>query len=297
MNEKSDEPLLARPEDRPDFGRGRGGPPLIPIVLVLLVAAGLAVYWFYGSGDSEEPAPPPVVAPQPQPEPPPAPDIPPIEPEAEPAEAVAQPAPEPEPVPEPVLTLETSDEVVVEELSAAGADELLANGLTYESLVDRGAALVESLSRGQVPHKLLRINPPQEKFSVQEQGDVLYLDPASYRRYDDYADAVASLDTEQLAGMFHHLRPLLEQVFEAQGFPADEFDNTLIRALDRIIAAPSLAEPPQVKSGIKSYKYVDPELEGLPELEKQLLRMGPENTAKIQAQARALREALLGPVR
>ena len=38
---------------------------------------------------------------------------------------------------------------------------------------------------------------------------------------------------------------------------------------------------------------MDPDLEQRTALEKQLLRMGPENVARIQEQARALRTALL----
>ena len=41
------------------------------------------------------------------------------------------------------------------------------------------------------------------------------------------------------------------------------------------------------------YKYADASLEQLPGVQKQLLRMGPENTSRIQQKARALRAALL----
>jgi hypothetical protein len=41
------------------------------------------------------------------------------------------------------------------------------------------------------------------------------------------------------------------------------------------------------------YRYADPQLEELVPLQKQLLRMGPENIRRIKLQARALREGLL----
>ena len=40
------------------------------------------------------------------------------------------------------------------------------------------------------------------------------------------------------------------------------------------------------------YEYADPSLESLPPLQKQLLRMGPENLERIQVYLRALRGEL-----
>jgi hypothetical protein len=41
------------------------------------------------------------------------------------------------------------------------------------------------------------------------------------------------------------------------------------------------------------YVFADPALENLPTVQKQLLRMGPDNISRIKQQARALREGLL----
>ena len=43
-----------------------------------------------------------------------------------------------------------------------------------------------------------------------------------------------------------------------------------------------------------NWVYMDPELESLTALQKQVLRMGPENAELIQQKARELRGALLG---
>lgn len=42
-----------------------------------------------------------------------------------------------------------------------------------------------------------------------------------------------------------------------------------------------------------NWVYIDPELEALSSLQKQVLRMGPENSGIIQAKARELRGAVL----
>jgi hypothetical protein len=119
------------------------------------------------------------------------------------------------------------------------------------------------------------------------------MDPAGYRRYDAYATAIAELDTELLADTFHRFRPLLEGAYGALGYSPGDMDNALIRALDRVLATPEISDPIPVKKVEAVYKYVDPSLEKLPAVQKQLLRMGPDNVAKIKNQAAALRRALL----
>ena len=44
--------------------------------------------------------------------------------------------------------------------------------------------------------------------------------------------------------------------------------------------------------GVKSYEFADPRLEGLSSIEKQLLRLGPENLERVQTKAAELAAAL-----
>ena len=69
----------------------------------------------------------------------------------------------------------------------------------------------------------------------------------------------------------------------------------MIRALDRVLLTPEITEPIELKRKEAIYQYADPELEELTDLQKQLLRMGPDNIDKVKRQAAALRAALLDP--
>ncbi len=287
--------MQADPSERmSDLGQD-GGPPMVPILAGLVVLVAIAAWWFSGPDEtptpepvrSVEPAPPPAPAPEPEPEP--APDIP--EPPPTPA-----PAPEPAPTPvpaAPALTLEVSDDALREQFSPALVDGPLAPILQADNLIERGAAVLDGLSRGGLQYKLLPVTPPEGKFAVRKQGNQAVMDPAGYRRYDAYARAIESMDTELLVAGFNRFRPLLEEAYAMLGYNAEDFDNTLVRGLDRIIAAPVIEAPLEVRKIEAVYKYENPDLERLPELHKQLLRAGPENTRRIQAKARALREALL----
>jgi hypothetical protein len=61
------------------------------------------------------------------------------------------------------------------------------------------------------------------------------------------------------------------------------------------LTTPVIVEPLKLTRESVTYKFADPDLEGLMPLQKQLLRAGPENTRRIQQQAKALKEALLNP--
>ncbi|MEP4485375.1 MAG: DUF3014 domain-containing protein [Halioglobus sp.] len=264
---------------------------LIGVAVIIAIAA---VVYFYLDQPEEvtqapPPAPPPIVTPAPAPEQPPALDIP------EPMPAIPVEPNEPEPDPEPALTLEASDEELRRDLSDAGESELLDSVLKNNDLVQRSTSMIDGMSRGILLGKVLPVAPPKGKFStVTEQGNE-YMDPAGYERYDSYAESIEALDTGTLASTFHRFRPLLEEAYSTLGYPKEDFDNALIRALDRVLLTPEITEPIELKRKEAIYQYADPELEELTDLQKQLLRMGPDNIDKIKRQAAALRAALLDP--
>jgi hypothetical protein len=272
-----------------------------PVGLLIAAAAVLAVIiWlllFLRTERGEPPAPERALAPAPvasrqpaepavEPELPPAPDI----PEALPL--VTPPGAEPE-TPPPPLTLEESDAALRETLAGAGDEELLSQLLRGDHLVARGASVIDALSRGLVLRKLIPLAPPAGDYATFEQQGRLYMNPAGYRRYDSYANAIAGLDTGRLARAFHRFRPLLEGAYAELGYQGEDLDNALIRVLDRILATPEIRSPIAVARVEAIYKYRDQALEALPSLQKQLLRTGPDNVVKIKRQASALRAELL----
>jgi hypothetical protein len=252
----------------------------------------VGVYFFSSTQTPTVEAPlaiaPPVRISTPEPaiELPPAPDIP-KKPEPAPVAVNEEPA-------IPPVTLETSDEELRNGLSTQSTSVLLSTALANENLIERSVSVVDSLSRGALPFKALPITPPSEKFSVLTVDDQDYMNTESYHHYDSYAQTIGELDTQTLTSNFNRFRPLLEQAYAGLGYPAQDFDNALIRTLDRVLATPQLREPIALKKKESVYIYADTQVEQLTEMQKLLLRMGPDNLALIQAQAKDLREALLG---
>ena len=280
-------------EDRLSDTQSRRGPSNGLLLAAVVVVVAITLFVFLRNSNKElPPEVPSAVQSIPDQVPvaelklPPAPDIPPAvpQPEAKPLEAMPA---------APAITLEDSDMLLRESLGPATESTLLAPMLAQDDLIEHGASLADSFSRGLVPRKMLPISPPTKPFSTIEVDGQSYLDPMSYQRYDSYTNAIMGLDMAQLAASFHRFRPLLEQAYGGLGYSPEEFDNALIRTLDRILGTPEIDQPIAVQRVEAIYKFVDPALEELSPLQKQMIRMGPDNTAKIKQQAAALRGELL----
>lgn len=278
-------------EDRLEGDSGRGGFPVGRVVLVLAILGAAFLLWRSMGDKPVEVVAEPVAIEEVAFEPPPLPPAEDIPPRPEPVVEVVAEAPVEQPPALPPLT--ESDDVVRAQMGAAGVGGVLTPLEQQQNLIQQGTALIDGLSRGVVLRKLLPLDPPKGAFTAIEEGDQLYMNPVSYQRYDGYAETIASLDTSTMVDSFHTLRPLYEEAYGQLGLNPDDFDNALIRALDRVLATPEIEDPIALTRKSVMYKYADPQLEQLTPMQKQLLRMGPDNIRRIKEQARALREGLL----
>ena len=92
---------------------------------------------------------------------------------------------------------------------------------------------------------------------------------------------------------FHWTRPLLETAYSELGYPGETLGGALMTAIDTLLATPAIKAPMVLKRDSVLYQYADPTIEALPPVQKQLLRMGRENSAALKAWLRELRAALL----
>lgn len=302
--------MRAEPDEHSEHVTPRSRFPYVELLLAVVLAAGLAAFWFW----SQRETPPattvvtvpaiPAATPESAPELPATPDIPPrvdavaaAIPESTAAptdglaagQAVAPAAPD---VVAP-LTPEQADALLRQKLSEAGARPVLKKLLVDYQPLEVSAALIDGLGRGVILRKFLPAVSHSEKFSVVTQDDGYYMDPNGFMRYDAYADAIAALDIGVLVNAFHVLRPAYEQAYGYLGLDPGDFDNAVIRILDLVLTTPEIGEPIPLVPKAVVYLYADPGLESLPAVQKQLLRMGPDNIRRIKQQAQALRDGLL----
>jgi hypothetical protein len=252
------------------------------VIAVVVIAA-----WFLLGNEETTPAPVAVATSKPVaielPTLPPAEDI--------PMRETVEPAPVVEP--EVVLTDAEQNRMLNIALSAATENALFEQLLQSENLAERGTALVDGMKNGIILRKFLPIPAVKGPFSVATENEKIYMGTAGYSRYDSYAEAVANLNAEILINSFHQFRPFLEKIYGALGMASDDVDNAIIGGLDQIIATPELTEAIELELKSVMYTFADPRLEALGSLQKQLLRMGPDNIRLIKSKTTEIREGLL----
>ncbi len=262
-------PEELRYEPSPAVDRPRSSVAMAAVlaVFVVLIAAGGATYYFMRRA-APEPAPavtPPETAPAPAPVAPPA--------------RVTLPP------------LDTSDPFVREQLAGLGSEEWR-GWLESDGLARRFAAAVYALSDGKSPRKAVERPFLSGRFAVAEEGDRTVIDPSSYARYDRIAAVFTAIDPEQAKTTYRLLHPLLDGAWSEIGPPDVPLDTALGRAIDNLLAAPEAPASAEVILHEGLYRFADPALEAATPAQKHLMRMGPENAAKVRAALRRLRVAV-----
>ena len=209
-------------------------------------------------------------------------------PPAPPAPAEVEPATPSEPLP----PLTESDAFVRGRAAGLSARPELAKWLAGEGLVHRFVAAVDAVANGESPRDSLRELAPQSPFRTAQRGGRLYVDPASWSRYDLATAVFASLDAEACARLHRVLLPLFEAAYAELGRNAGRFDDALARAFRELLRAPVRDGEVELVPGIRSHDFADPALEALSPAQKHLLRLGPANARRVQSKLRELAPAL-----
>ena len=271
-------------------------PLVIGLALGLLIIA-VGGFFYFGSDDSalvdesrvvSLPIPEPVpVTPQPVQEP---------EPEPEPLlDTVPDPIPE---VPAFVLPLLAgSDGLIRDGLMSLSRHEGMNQWVAVNDLIRKFVGFTNGVSEGRVVRDPVRMLAPQGAFPVIPVNDtVSLLDPKGYARYDRFVDIFDSLDSEGVADLYLLVMPLLDQAYNELGLPSGTINETLFKAIGRLLEVPRMTREIRLVRPVVMYEFEDPNLERLSPAQKQMLRMGPDNTRRLQAKlseiSRALRAAL-----
>ena len=264
-----------------------------PIFLGILFAGILATLVFIlMTGDYGEPTvPEELVMVQPPVEPAPAP----IEAEV-PAAPIAAPVAtevQPKTPPAPVVTEETGDRYARESIDAVNGGKALAQFVAGDYVVERAVAIIDALRRGEVPYKLLPVGKPSTTFPISDNGLRVTLDTAGFSRYDGFAQWVGGLDTTALVSLLNDYEMIATQALTRMGVSDFDIRSAVLAATTQILSTPQVAVDAELMRREANWVYMDPELEALSSLQKQVLRMGPENADIVQQKARDIRGALL----
>ena len=268
------------------------------VIAVAALLAVVAVAGYYYLNQPEEPQ----VQPQPEPTEVQVPDALPEKPiptetipEPEPEPEVVQPKPEPKPVEvktepaKPKLpALNQSDAFVREQTLDAFKGLSISDVLLNKNLARQFVVFVDNLAHGELARKASPLIGPKQSFDALDVTNKTYLDPDSYHRYDMYADLLETMNTDAVVKTYKLLLPILSDAFAELGYEDVTFNQRVKAAIKEMLNAPIIEQPIELTSISVNYKFKDSDLENLPDAQKLMIRMGPENTRKVKAALRTV---------
>ncbi len=187
-----------------------------------------------------------------------------------------------------IKDLQEAERFVKENGKLISSHSFMSKLLKQDFILHKLVASVANVANGETPASTLYFLAPKQRFSVKKTGGKTYIDPASYKRYDEIVDFFVSIDEEKFANIFNTIRPAINFIYSQLGYPEKDFYKVLKKAADNILKTPILEKEPELVKGVINYKFKDYNLESLSPIQKQLLRMGPENIRRIKSKVLSL---------
>jgi Protein of unknown function (DUF3014) len=181
-------------------------------------------------------------------------------------------------------------------LASLSASPELARWLATDGLIQQMANAIDLVSRGQSPARELSVLKPVGPFETARSGRTVTIDPDSYRRFDGVARAVSSLDANAVANVYRTIHPRLEEAYRGLGRSSLTLDQAVGSALQVLIDTPDVTGPVALMPGPgATLAYADVRLQQLLPAQKQIVRMGPENAARVRETLREIKAAIERP--
>jgi hypothetical protein len=261
---------------RPGRKPARWGFPLL--VGVLLVAGGTLYYFWPLRPDPQPPAQAPASPPA--------------------AQARAEPPRIEHPIEAPVApsaplpALGESDATLRTALAGLFGNPVFEQLFQRQDIVRHFVATIDNLPRKTVAQRLMPLTPVPGPFRTAGSEDSIVVGPDNAARYTPYVRALEALDSATLVATYVHLYPLFQQAYAELGYPARYFNDRVFEVIDHLLATPDVQGPIALRQPKVLYEYADPALQDLSAGQKMLVRMGPENEARVKLKLRELKRAL-----
>lgn len=221
-------------------------------------------------------------------------DVPVETPATEPDEAIAE-----EPAERTATKKSTRDTVAVaddkainQELAKHWSLGQLRKFFNLQEQARRLVITVDNLSGEHVPSQMRVTRGMPGLLQVDPDGENFTLSTRNYKRYDAFISFVESLNAKTVARLYARFYPLLQHTYEETGFPDQQFHARVLAAIDDMLAAPNVKGDVALVQPKVLYRFEDPDLEALSPGKKIMIRVGPENAARLKRVLRRLRTAI-----
>jgi Protein of unknown function (DUF3014) len=194
----------------------------------------------------------------------------------------------------PLPTLMDSDNAIQDSLGSIFDPKRLDELIIFRNFIDRVVVTIDNLPRTKLPVQHLPAKTPAGKFIVRKNSNgITEIDSENYKRYVPYVQLFEMADSRKLAALYFYFYPLFQEAYSNLGYKSAYFNDRVIVAIDDLLAAPELKEPPKLVQPSVFYKYADPQLEALSAGQKLMIRIGSNNAERVKIKLRELRDALI----
>lgn len=252
------------------------------VILVAVVLGGAVGLYFWL--ESEE-LPLQIVQQPPAPAPPPEPAI------LHPIEEIAPPDESATPA-EPLPALIDSDPALRAALEKLFGDRL-EKYFNLQDIARRFVATVDNLTLASAPLQVMPLKRAPGWLVTTGRGEKQSLSPRNAARYRPYIRLAEAAPTGALVAAYVRFYPLFQEQYERLGYPGKYFNDRVVQVIDHLLATPEVKGPVLLTQIHVLYQFADPTLEALSAGQKILVRIGPENAAKVKAKLLEIRSALV----
>ena len=200
---------------------------------------------------------------------------------------------------EPLPALAESDKAIAAGLAAAIDNDAFAKMMVNQDFVRRFVITIDNLPRKTYSQRFSPVKPIPGQFGVTRNGDQIRIAQENLARYALAVRTLEAVNTEKLVDLYVRYYPLFQEAYKEQGYPNAYFNDRLVESLDVMINAPASPGQLALSQPKVFYEYADASLEGLPAGQKIMLRMGPENAARVKVKLKEIRNLIAkeGPSR
>jgi hypothetical protein len=168
----------------------------------------------------------------------------------------------------------------------------------------RFVATVDNLGRAYAPASLWPVNPAGGRFVTETRDGAEIISADNSLRYTPHLLLLEQVDLRQAVAVYVQLYPVLQQAYQAIGYPNGRFNDRLIEVIDVLLATPERTWPLKVRLPVingplqparpwVTYEFDDPALQALSSGQRTLLRMGPVNQRRVKARLVAIRRLII----
>ena len=252
----------------------------IPLFVLTIAVAGYFIWQHTQQTEQPKPEPPRAEAP-------PAPA--PVEPQIRHPIEQARPQPQ-EAQATPLPPLAESDPLVRDALTGLLGSDSVSAFLNVDGFVRRVVVTVDNLPRKKAAVRQWPVSPTAQRFAVQGTDDNAYLDPANARRYAPFVRLVELVDADKAVVLYVRFYPLFQRAYAELGYPNHHFNDRLVEVIDHLLATPEVTGPIKLAKPWIFYEFADPALESRSAGQKILIRMGSDNSTRLKAKLREIRQ-------